>query len=156
MARRTPQRRRRRTRTLSSSSPHSRSWRPFGASIEGLPSPGLGIRLRAKRSTSSTLSGEAAGARRPLYTSTPIMTRQPLRLTFFCLVLVRSIPSGMHSVRDRSIREDALPALCTPCPASNVGCAMQSESKNSISSSFLDISLDDLRLLLLSSVDFSC
>ena len=90
MARRTPQRRRRRTRTLSSSSPRSRSWRPLGASIESLPSPGLGSHLRAQQ----------------------LESLQPT-----CSHFVRSKSSEKHSVRD-SIREDALPALRTPCPAS--------------------------------------
>ena len=85
-----PEQRRRRTRTLSSSSPRSRSWRPLGASIESLPSPGLGSHLRAQQ----------------------LESLQPT-----CSHFVRSKSSEKHSVRD-SIREDALPALRTPCPAS--------------------------------------
>ena len=48
-----------------------------------------------------------------------------------CSRVVCSTSSGTHSVRD-SIREDALPALCTPCPASNVGCAMRSQPEYSL------------------------
>ena len=59
MARRTPQRCRRRTRTLSSSSPRSRSRPLFDRNFERLSSSGLGSHLRAESPPLSKLSGEA-------------------------------------------------------------------------------------------------